>query len=248
MAGSNEERPESSGGPQGLSQDPFDRLMRRLGHRFQTPALLREALTHRSYGNEFDGAAQDNERLEFLGDAVLDLLVSEALMARHPEADEGALSRMRASVVSEKSLARVARGLDLGSALRMGRGEQRTGGQDKDSILADAFEAVIAALYRELGLEGLRPLLFERLAFPLDEATRADDPKSALQQRIQGEGRGTPSYRLVRAEGPDHAKDFEVELLVAGEVVAKGRGRSKKQAERAAAARYLAEWAPSAKE
>jgi ribonuclease-3 len=197
------------------------------------------ALTHKSYVNEHRGEAlADNERLEFLGDAVIDLAVSHRLMERFPGAREGELSKMRAGVVDEQGLCAMARALGLGQLLRLGRGEELTGGREKSSLLADAMEAVIAAVY--LG-SGLGPVLaivdrFLGEAFARASSGTLDrDWKTQLQELSQSRLRATPRYRVVAEHGPDHEKVFEVETDVKGEVVGKGRGRSKKDAEQAAA-------------
>lgn len=221
--------------------DPVARLEGLLQHHFRDPRLLHEALTHRSYVNECnEPSVRDNERLEFLGDAVIDLVVSEALMARYPNAREGHLSKVRASLVSEPGLAKLAEQIGLGEALRLGRGEELSGGRGKASILSDAFEALIAALYLDGGIQKVAEVLLPRLTLPGDDALDRADPKTDLQQRIQAERHLTPTYRLVGERGPDHDKSFVVELLVGGEVLATGSGRTKKEAEQQAAARVLA--------
>ncbi|MCA9556483.1 MAG: ribonuclease III, partial [Myxococcales bacterium] len=213
------------------------RLLDNLGHQFANDRLLMQALTHRSYVNEVsDPQVADNERFEFLGDAVIDLVVSTALMERFPEAREGRLSKIRASVVSEGALARLARDMGLGEALRLGRGELMSGGRDKPSILSDAFEALIAAVYLDAGLARVAEVLLPRLRFPDNEALRRGDPKTELQQRVQADRHMTPTYHLVAEAGPDHDKTFEVELRVGEDVLARGAGRTKKEAEQRAAA------------
>jgi ribonuclease-3 len=219
----------------------MDRLMSDLGHRFSTPMLLLEALTHRSFVNESqDPTVRDNERFEFLGDAVIDLVVSTALMTRHPMAREGALSKMRAAIVNEAGLARVARALRLGECLRLGRGEEISGGRDRSSLLADAFEAVIAAVYLDAGFERVREVLLRHLQFPDDLERPRGDPKTEVQERIQAKLRRTPTYRVIAEDGPDHSKTFQVEILLGDEVMAEGTGRTKKEAEQRAAANLLA--------
>ncbi|MCB9650038.1 MAG: ribonuclease III [Deltaproteobacteria bacterium] len=219
------------------SKDPLVRLLDNLGHQFTNDRLLMQALTHRSYVNEVsDPQVADNERFEFLGDAVIDLVVSTALMERFPEAREGRLSKIRASVVSEGALARLARDMGLGEALRLGRGELMSGGRDKPSILSDAFEALIAAVYLDAGLARVAEVLLPRLRFPDNEALRRGDPKTELQQRVQADRHMTPTYHLVAEAGPDHDKTFEVELRVGEDVLARGAGRTKKEAEQRAAA------------
>ena len=225
---------------EGASKDPEARLVERLGHRFGKVALLREALTHRSYVNECeDPNVRDNERFEFLGDAVIDLVVSAELMKRYPEAREGPLSKFRASIVSESALAKVAQRLELGVALRLGRGEEMSGGREKPSILSDAFEALMAAVFMDGGLRAATDVLLRWLEFPSASFPHRGDAKTELQQRVQAARHVTPTYRLIGESGPDHDKVFIVELLVEAEVMARGEGRSKKEAEQQAAAKVL---------
>ena len=225
-----------------LSSDPMRQLARALGHTFVEERLLRRALTHRSYVNECeDESVRDNERLEFLGDAVIDLVLSAALMEAYPDAREGELSKMRAALVSEEALAEMARELGLGDALRLGRGEEISGGRAKPSILSNAFEAVVAAVYLDAGFEAARQMLIRLFSFEdLDVLTRVD-PKTELQQLVQGLEHKTPTYRLVATSGPDHDKQFLVELQVEARVLARGRGRTKKEAEQEAARIALAD-------
>ncbi|MEQ8978423.1 MAG: ribonuclease III, partial [Deltaproteobacteria bacterium] len=197
------------------SKDPVVRLCQLLDYEFSDAKLLTQALTHRSFVNEIaDDRAHDNERFEFLGDAVIDLVVSVALMKRFPDAREGALSKMRASVVSEKALARMARELQLGEALRLGRGEAMSGGRDKASILSDAFEAVMAAIYMDAGYAEAERVLLSRIELPKDGTLERRDPKTELQHHIQAEHHVTPVYRLVDKHGPEHERSFVVELCV----------------------------------
>ena len=214
-------------------------LQERLGAEQLDAALGLAALTHKSYCNEHRGeAVVDNERLEFLGDAVVDLLVSHRLMEQFPGADEGELSKLRALIVNEDSLARISRELQLGDLLRMGRGEELTGGRDKSSVLADALEAVIAAVYLTQGVVGAMALVDRHFAEALEgvaEGRSGDDYKTRLQELMQSLGRAPPRYRVVAEEGPDHAKKFEVEVSVGGEVFGRASGRNKKEAEQAAA-------------
>ncbi|GAA4763972.1 ribonuclease III [Microbacterium gilvum] len=197
--------------------------------------LLGLALTHRSYAYEHGGIPH-NERLEFLGDSVLGLAVTTMLYARHPDLDEGALAKRRASVVSTVALAEVARGIGLGAHIRLGRGEEQTGGRDKDSILADATEAVFGAAYLSAGPEEAAALVL-RLIEPLladpERYGAAVDPKTSLQELSARLGRGAPSY-TVTASGPDHDKRFTATVVV-GDHTSTGEGTSKKQAEMAAA-------------
>ncbi len=198
--------------------------------------LLRRAVTHRSYAYE-NGGLPTNERLEFLGDSVLGLVVTEALFRRHPDLPEGQLAKLRAAVVNSKALADVARRLDVGRFLLLGRGEELSGGRDKSSILADALEALIGAVYVDRGIEeaaGLVLRLFDPL---LEDSARLGaglDWKTSLQELTAAEVLGVPEY-LVEESGPDHAKTFRATAVVGGEALGEGEGRSKKAAEQRAA-------------
>jgi ribonuclease-3 len=224
------------GGP---ADEPVAALETRLGVALADRATALAALTHKSYVNEHRGEGlADNERLEFLGDAVIDLAVSHRLMERFPAAREGDLSKMRAAVVDEPGLAAMARALDLGAVLRLGRGEELTGGRGKPSVLADAMEAVVAAVYLEGGLEAVLALVDRFLGEALERAaagTLDRDHKTHLQELAQSRLRATPQYRVVAESGPDHAKTFEVEVDLRGEAMGRAAGRSKKEAEQAAA-------------
>ena len=216
-----------------------------IGHKFANPDLLVTALTHRSYANERgaqvgDGQRppSDNERLEFLGDAVLDLVVGHILMEAYPGLTEGQLSVTRAQVVSEAGLSKVAEELGLGGWLRLGKGEDRSGGREKSSILADSCEAVIAAVYLDGGFDAAWRLvvhLFQREIQEV-ETTGFYDHKTRLQELAQARLRATPVYLLVGESGPDHAKIFEVAVEIGGREWARATGRSKKRAEQMAAA------------
>ncbi len=212
-----------------------------LGHRFRQPALLERALTHSSSLPERAAgeASGDNEKLEFLGDAILGALVSEYLLTSFPRWSEGQLSKSRAKLVNAASLHAAARRLGLGQHLRLGRGEEKTGGREKPAVLADAYEAVVAAIYLDAGLEAAREFVRRSL---LDEAIRGrahrlglPDHKSGLQELLQGRGLPPANYRVVRESGPDHRKTFVVEVRVAGGTIASGSGANKKEAEQAAA-------------
>ncbi|HET6412686.1 MAG TPA: ribonuclease III [Anaeromyxobacter sp.] len=220
-------------------RDAVSALEERLGLRFADRARALAAVTHKSYVNEHrvEGLA-DNERLEFLGDAVIDLAVSHRLMERFPGAREGELSKMRAAVVDELGLGEMARALDLGALLRLGRGEELTGGRQKVSLLADAMEAVIAAVFLEAGLAPVLGIVDRFLGDAFARATAGTldrDFKTQLQELGQSRLRATPRYRVVGEHGPDHLKTFEVETELRGEVLGRGVGRSKKDAEQAAA-------------
>jgi ribonuclease-3 len=203
-------------------------------------ARFDEALTHPSFSNET--GLPHNQRLEFLGDAVLGLCVSELLQARFPDADEGSLTRMRSALVNATALARFAKKIDLGASLALGRGARTSGEREGLNVLADAVEALVAAVYDALGLEAARKLTFAVVEDPLAElgSDKTLDPKSALQERVQARGEPTPTYRVVKSEGPAHDPTFVVEVLVGERVLAQGEGASKKAAERAAAMAALA--------
>ncbi len=219
-------------------------LTARVHQRFTDPKPALIALTHRSWCNEHkDEPWVDNERLEFLGDAVVDLAISHRLMERFPLAHEGELSKLRALIVNEESLARVARALGLGELLLLGRGEELSGGRDKSSLLADGLEAVIGALYVSDGMAAVLRFVDDFFADALDgvaEGRSGRDSKSLLMEAAQGRLKASPKYRVVSESGPEHEKVFEVEVLIAGELYARSSGRSKKEAEQAAAEKTLA--------
>ena len=227
-------------------------LEQRLGHKFARPALLRDALTHSSavpeiragQGESYTAkAAVNNERLEFLGDAVLELLTSEYLLDAFPDWTEGQLSKSRARLVNAYSLEAAARRLHLGEHLRLGRGEEKTGGREKQTLLADAFEAVLAAIYLDAGLsaarEVLRRTLFEQALEEAGERMAESDRKSALQELLQSRGQVPAEYRVVVESGPDHQKIFKIEVWVNGSRVASAEGGTKKEAEQRAARKAL---------
>ncbi len=221
----------------------LDELQRRLGYRFRQESLLVEALTHKSYLNEARRSGEaDSERLEFLGDAVLNLVVSVHLIAVLPDAAEGELSKLRSRLVSEETLSRVARRIELGGVLRLGRGEAVTQGRDKPSILADALEAVFAGVYRDGGLEAatqcVKTVFGDELA-SCDRSLARSDSKTDLQELCQREFEMLPQYRTVRETGPDHEKMFEIEVLIRGDRYGAGVGKSKKEAEQMAAQQAL---------
>ena len=211
-------------------------LDERLGLSFANPYLLIRALTHSSYTNEHADSVEDNERLEFLGDAVLDFIVGEWAYHRFPEMPEGDLTKIRSYLVRNERLADFARSLDLGAALRLGRGEKTSGGHLRDSVLGSAFEALIGAIYLDADLEKVRhfvnPLLDSKRETVLEHI---NDPKSQLQELTQARKLGAPHYRVVHTTGPDHARTYEVEVEIAGEVKGRGLGSSKANAEREAA-------------
>jgi ribonuclease-3 len=218
-------------------------LERSLGYEFRDPTLLDCALTHRSYANENpDLMKQDNERLEFLGDAVLTLCISDMLMKRFPEHSEGELSKMRSSIVNERPLARLAGELRVGDYLLLGRGEDISGGRSKHSILSNTLEAIIAAVYFDTGFEGVYAFVEMRF-LPLLEAGTVklhyQDYKTALQEVTQDRFRVIPKYSVLREFGPDHDKVFQVLLTVGDVVSTSGLGRNKKEAEQRAARKAL---------
>ncbi|HXT50383.1 MAG TPA: ribonuclease III [Thermoanaerobaculia bacterium] len=213
----------------------------RLGQTFTDRTLLRRALTHRSASQESPGAAS-YERLEFLGDAVLGALAAEFLYQQLAEDDEGELSKVKSYLVSEPVLADFAVELDLGPLLRLGVGEERSGGRSKPSLLADAVEALIGALYLDGGLERTRAFVAPLLRAGLDawqSGAARRDAKTALQERLQGTGAEPPEYRLIGTSGPDHQKRFVVECWSEGRLLGRGEGSSKKRAEQAAATAAL---------
>jgi ribonuclease-3 len=228
-------------------------LEQRLGHRFSTPSLLQDALTHSSAVPEMRAnhsesstarTAVNNERLEFLGDAVLELLTSEYLLSAFPDWSEGQLSKSRARLVNAHSLEAAARRIQLGDHLRLGRGEEKTGGREKQTLLADAFEAVLAAIYLDAGLAAAREMLqrtlFEQALEEAGERMAESDRKSALQELLQSRGQVPAEYRVVGESGPDHQKTFEIEVWINGSRLAGAQGNTKKEAEQRAARKALA--------
>jgi ribonuclease-3 len=218
----------------------IDALQHRLNHDFADKALLERALTHASASGGGHRIA-DNERLEFLGDRVLGLVIAETLMARDQDADAGALAKRFASLVSREACARVARSIDLGEALRLAGGETRRGARDHETIIADACEAVIAALYLELGYPGTAERVLELWAPLLEEAVdlNAINPKSALQEWAAAQGHAPPVYRLVSRDGPDHQPTFRVSVTIGHALCAQGEGGSLQAAQKAAALSLL---------
>jgi len=217
-----------------------------LGYRFHDRSLLLTALTHRSHSHERGlGESLCYERLEFLGDALLGWIVADWLYRRDGDAGEGSLSRRRQMVVRTTTLATIARGLGLGEAIRLGRGEERTGGRTKTSLLADVFEAVLGAVYLDGGIRRARTFVRRHLGASLHEAAggegTADDYKTRLQEAVQGQLQRTPSYRIVSTSGPAHVLRFEVEVVVEGRVLGCGAGSSRKRAEQDAARQALHE-------
>lgn len=217
----------------------YDKLQERIGYCFRNPELLQEALTHRSFANEQRGLVRsDNERLEFLGDAVLGLVIAETLYLRFPHLPEGEMTRLRAELVNSGVLAALARQIDLGVALRLGRGEAKGGGRDKETLLADALEALLGAIYLEAGVDAVRTLvldLFSDVIRTTAGQRNGTDYKTRLQEYQQAHRQGLPEYLLVSIEGPDHNRLFKVEARVADCLLGSGQGKSKKEAEQSAA-------------
>ena len=226
----------------GEDLDTLGAIERALGYAFRDRALLERALTHRSAAHE-SRVAGHNEPLEFLGDSVLNFLVADRIVRRRSDLDEGAMTRLRASLVNTHRLAKEAARLDLGRAVRLGKGEERSGGRQKLSILADTTEALIGAIYLDGGIRPVRSLILRLFGPEIDSAgTRPAgnwDPKTRLQELVQARGIVLPEYRLVSESGPDHSREFVIEVLVEGEVIGRGSGSAKKRAEQAAASEAL---------
>ena len=233
-------RTELSSGQLVRLRDEFETLQTAIAYRFRDRGLLEHAMTHTSRANEdVSGGVVDNESLEFLGDAVLGFVVADLLFREFPDCDEGEKSKMKAMLVSTATLARVAERLGLGDHLLLGRGEEKTGGRRKQALLADGCEALIAAMYLDGGIEQARAFIVRELGGFIEDLRRdgvsAQDYKSTLQELVQGRNRPLPEYRVIGAAGPDHQKLFDVEVLVAGESLARATGPSKKEAEQEAA-------------
>lgn len=231
-----------------ISTSYLEDAQKTFGHVFRQPSLLEEALTHKSHVNESKGKqGKHNERLEFLGDAVLTLVISEHLAAACPDSTEGELSKLKARLVSEVSLAKAARRLDLGALLQLGRGEELTQGREKPSLLANALEAILAAIFLDGGLAAAKGFTLRTFASDLrevqclDGTSWAEDYKTRLQEWCQKEFDALPQYLVIRESGPDHQKTFEVQLSIRGEMRGIGVGKSKKEAEQMAARQALSE-------
>ena len=242
-----------------MKAEEITALQTALGHRFRRPGLLEQALTHSSHAHELEArdasaGVRDNEQLEFLGDAVLGFVTSQELFQRFPQYQEGQLSKLRAHLVSARHLVQVAEGLELGRYLRLGRGEEKSGGRSKHALLVNALEAVLAALYLDAGMEKVRDLIvrkvldpeLQRLGEQSEAALAVTDHKSALQEFLQATGRPQPSYTVVQEQGPEHKKTFTIELRVlngAGNgkplFVSRAEGSTKKRAEQRAAKEAL---------
>lgn len=226
--------------PFGSELEPLERQM---GYRFKDRGLLEHALTHRSRVHEdASGGVFDNESMEFLGDSVLGFVIADMLFRQFPQHNEGQKSKLKASIVSATALARLGEKLDLGTYLILGRGEEKTGGRRKQALIADCYEALIAAIHLDGGIEAARAFIERQFADLIEEARRTgahaaftEDYKSALQEWLQSHDRGLPSYRLAAEIGPAHRRRFDVEVLVNGEPIARAEGKSKKEAAQAAA-------------
>jgi len=217
-----------------------EKLEQNLKYRFQNTELLLHALTHSSYANEHHlKREQNNERLEFLGDAVLEMISSENLYKKDSRMPEGELTKLRASLVCEPTLAQCAREMDLGEFLLLGKGEEGTGGRTRDSILSDAFEAVIGAIYLDGGFTNAKEFVERTVLSDMEHRTLFRDSKTILQEILQSEHKGTPSYRLIGEEGPEHRKQFTVCAYLEDKPLAKGVGKTKKAAEQEAAYRSI---------
>ena len=219
----------------------MEKLEQKIGYRFHNRELLVTALTHSSYANERHGEAQSYERQEFLGDSILGLVTAEFLFTHEPPLPEGRMTRMRAELVCEASLHKTALELGLGSYMRLGRGEEHTGGRERPSILADMVEAIIAAIYLDSGMDEARRFILARVLrdAAFDDSHRSADYKTRLQELVQRKSNQVIAYDLVEETGPDHDKTFTFEVLINGAVSGRGSGKTKKEAEQMAAARAL---------
>ncbi len=220
----------------------METLESKLGYTFRDRSLLENALTHSSYANENRKSMGSNERLEFLGDSILGMVTADYLYKKHPDLPEGDLTRTRAALVCEESLAEVADRLDLGAYLKLGRGEESGGGRERPSIRADAVEAVLAAVYLDGGLVEARKIVQRFILDKEVEKSTSRDYKTALQELVQRESGRVLTYRLVGESGPDHAKVFSVEVELNGTAVGAGTGHSKKEAEQMAAKAAIEQW------
>lgn len=219
-----------------ISKYPLERLEERIGYCYKKKELLQQALTHSSFANEQKiNKSKDYERLEFLGDAVLELVSSEFLFYTNPDISEGKLTRLRASMVCEPALAFCARDLELHEYIRLGKGEEMTGGRHRDSIISDVMEAVIGSLYLDGGFQTAHDFIHRFILSDLEDKILFYDAKTVLQEMIQETPQGSLNYRLIKEEGPDHDKSFMVEAYINGRPVSNGVGRTKKAAEQQAA-------------
>lgn len=227
--------------------EPIAELESKLGYRFISPDLLVRALTHRSWASDLPStpdASIDNEQLEFLGDSILGFVVSEALIVKNPAAQEGQLSQWKAQLVSSAHLYQCALGLELGNFLILGKGEEKNGGRERKTLLADAMEAIIAAIHLDGGIEAARTFVFRHVIEPFEDVVNIDlsalsNHKSALQERLQAMGLPPPRYTIVETSGPEHAKLFTVEATVGDRFVGRATGTSKKTASQQAAQQVI---------
>ena len=219
----------------------MDKLEEKIGYHFHDRDLLTTALTHSSYANEKHGEAQSYERLEFLGDSILGLVTAEFLYPHEPRLPEGRMTRLRAELVCEVSLHKTALELGLGRYMRLGRGEEHTGGRERPSILADMVEAIIAAMYLDSGMDQARSFILERILHDVEfgDSHRSADYKTQLQELVQRRSNQVITYRLKGESGPDHDKTFLFEVLINGETCGEGSGKTKKEAEQMAARKAL---------
>lgn len=217
-------------------QEEFQKI---IGYRFQNLKLLQQALTHSSYANEKHMKHADNERLEFLGDAVLELVSSEFLYLNYPDLSEGDLTKLRASLVCEPTLAGCTASIQLGKFIRLGKGEDQTGGRERKSILSDALEALIGAVYLDGGFTNAKEFILKFILTDIEHKKLFYDSKTILQEHVQGNYKETLNYRLTEESGPDHNKNFAVEARIGEKVIGKGSGRTKKAAEQEAAYQAL---------
>ncbi len=217
-------------------QEEFEKI---IGYTFQNETLLRQALTHSSYANERHRKSEDNERLEFLGDAVLELVSSEFLFLNYPKLSEGDLTKLRAGLVCEPTLAACTAQMQLGDFVRLGRGEEQTGGRRRKSILSDALEAVIGAIYLDGGFTNAKEFILKFILTDIEHKKLFYDSKTILQEFVQGNYEEALSYRLLEESGPDHNKNFTVEARIGDRAIGSGSGRTKKAAEQEAAYQAL---------
>lgn len=223
-------------------QKYLDELEKTLAYAFTDRQLLLQALTHKSFSNEQATYAPHNERLEFLGDAVLELVISDWVFCHYPDIPEGGLTRIRAEVVSERGLSEIARQLQIGIGLQLGKGEQRSGGSEKSSLLADALEALLGAIYRDGGFAAVSQVIEKVFRAVIEKSALlryGSDYKTCLQERLQAQHGKLPEYLLAQVSGPDHERIFSMEVHFSGKLLGKGSGSSKKNAEQKAAAAAL---------
>ncbi len=225
---------------------PLTKIQKSISYKFTNTKLLEQALIHRSFGNEnrshLSLSNRDNERFEFLGDSIIDFLVSELIMEVYPDASEGELSKIRATIVNDRHLAQIARTLDIGSVLLLGKGEEGTGGRDKESILANTLEAVVAAIYFDGGFEKSKKFVnkyFKNTIKKQEKSEGYTDFKTKLQELVQAKSHIAPVYDVIKMTGPDHDKTFEVQVRIVEKPISKGTGKSKKEAEQIAAKKAI---------